>query len=190
MNFSKMNLQDLWDYIGDLNTEASLLNVSATNLLEKYKISQKMPKDIFTIINNTLQAMSKGDIICNDMEIKPYEATEEMSKGVDFAIPLEDAIKVSNFKDVGTQLNNYVDWEVTRVNDNGVYLEPLDSKGDIIVCDKKNKALSLSEDNQILMTYKIGKDFTHMLHIEQEGIYLLKEICGKLEGVIKFRWSK
>lgn len=190
MNFSKMNLQDLWDYIGDLNAEASILNVSTTNLLEKYKVSQKMPKDIFTIINNTLQAMSKGDIICNDIEIKPYEATEEISKGIDFAIPLEDAIKVTSFKDVGQQLNNYVDWEVTRVNDYGVHLEPLDSTGDIIVCNKKDRTLSLSEDNQILMTYKIGKDFTHMLHIEQEGVYLLKEVNDKLEGVIKFRWSK
>lgn len=186
-DFSKMSIGDLWNYIEDVDYEASILNVSTISLLEKYKISQKIPKDIFVILNNTLQEMKRRNIKCNGIQITPYEASESTSKGIDFAIPLDEAIKTRSFKEMCALINEYVDWEITRVGKYGTYFENLQRNGDIISCDVKKGIIFLIEKDQAVFTYEFGKDFTHILHIEQEGIYLLKQVEDKLEGVVKFR---
>lgn len=189
MDFKNANIQDLWNFLEDVNYEASVMNVSATQLLEKYKITQRISKDIFQVLNNTLQALKKGTITVNNLEVTPYEASEEPSRGVDFAISIEDSIKLNSYKDLASQIDNYQDWEFLRTNELGTWFKPAAGDGDVFIANKPRKSLALTSEGQILYEYTLGKDFTRILHIEQEGIYLLRDIGDKVEGVVKFRWS-
>lgn len=180
-NLQKMTLNDLYNYLQDLDYEASIVNKSTTSLLEK----EGLPKDIFLILNNTLQAMKRKEITINKSEITPYEKTSSFN-GLQFAVDYDSAEKITSAKQLGSLLNDYTDWEIEGTGINGARFVSLGNNGtgDKFSFDLKKGIIKVGSDEMILFEH-----FTHILHVPEQGIYLFKKVDNNLEGVIWIRWE-
>jgi len=184
-DFSKMTLVELFNYLEDLDYEASITNESTSRLLEKAKVNSKMSKDLFSVLNNTLLAMKSGSITVNGEKVSPYEKQEKVSNFIDFAVPVDQAEHITSSKNMGEWLNNFEDWEITHFNFNGTEFESTSKEGDSFSFNVESGILKVGD-----YTYKVREDFTDVLHISEQGIYLFKKVNNKLEGVSMIRWKK
>lgn len=181
IDFSKATLVTLFEYLENLEYEASILNINTTDLLEKEKVSHKMSKELFQILSNTLIQIKNGDMTINGNKTSIYEKSAESNKIV-YAVPYDEAIKMTNPKDFGIWLDNLTNWEIDSFNLEGTHFVST-GKGDTFTYNVSSGTLTVNN-----YSYKIGKDFNYVLYYN-DNIYLFYKNINGLDGVCMIRYS-
>jgi len=116
-DFSKATLIDLFSYLENMEQEASVYGISTKDYLDKQRLVKKIPKDIFTILYNTINELEKGDLTVDG---KTWQIEhEEESRPNNRLISSEEEIIMSNSKtskELGAWIMDRNEWSVARVN--------------------------------------------------------------------------
>lgn len=177
MNFEKATLLDLWNFLEQLDYEASVLNKNTTELLEKAKLNSNMKPQTFNLLNNTLLAMKKGDITLNQNVITPYEKQE--ASFTQYAIDISQAYLPTSSKDVERYLREQIEWEVVGVNSTtGTQFQSWENPNISFSYDITTGCLRIPGSEKQFFK----QDFTHVLAVAHQGIYFLKKVSERFEG--------
>lgn len=182
-DFGNMTLLDMISYLEDLDYEASVLNKNTEDLLNRERLANRLTKDNYNLLSNTLKAIKRGEIKLNGEIITPFEKLEDTSMNLIFDVDISEAKEIKSTKDLDKFFESLTDWDAGVFNSKGVTYTPLSEKGDICILKLTENKITISKTD-----YELGIDFNYLLNVYNKGIYLFKKVKGKLQGIGMARW--
>ena len=118
MDFKKATIIDLVRYLEDLEQDTMILHVNMEEALDKRYKSKVIPKDIYTILLNTIKSTTEGSIKVNDVVLTEPTSMDKSTYTGRVVSPMDNMTicDTKSPKELGAWIMDRPEWTLDRVN--------------------------------------------------------------------------
>ena len=118
MDFKKATIIDLIRYLEDLEQDAMILHVNMEEALDKRYKSKVIPKDIYTILLNTIKSTTEGSIKVNNVVLTEPDSMDKGTYTGRVVSPMDNMTicDTKSPKELGAWIMDRPEWTLDRVN--------------------------------------------------------------------------
>lgn len=118
MDFKKATIIDLVRYLEDLEQDTMILHVNMEEALDKRYKSKVIPKDIYTILLNTIKSTTEGSIKANNVVLTEPDSMDKNTYTGRVVSPMDNMTicDTKSPKELGAWIMDRPEWTLDRVN--------------------------------------------------------------------------
>ena len=118
MDFKKATIIDLIRYLEDLEQDTMILHVNMEEALDKRYKSKVIPKDIYTILLNTIKSTTEGSIKVNNIVLTEPDSMDKSTYTGRVVSPMDNMTicDTKSPKELGAWIMDRPEWTLDRVN--------------------------------------------------------------------------
>lgn len=118
MDFKKATIIDLIRYLEDLEQDTMILHVNMEEALDKRYKSKVIPKDIYTILLNTIKSTTEGSIKANNVVLTEPDSMDKNTYTGRVVSPMDNMTicDTKSPKELGAWIMDRPEWTLDRVN--------------------------------------------------------------------------
>lgn len=118
MDFKKATIIDLIRYLEDLEQDTMILHVNMEEALDKRYKSKVIPKDIYTILFNTIKSTTEGSIKVNNIVLTEPDSMDKSTYTGRVVSPMDNMTicDTKSPKELGAWIMDRPEWTLDRVN--------------------------------------------------------------------------